>query len=382
MRLRPRYDGLAERLRAPLGRRPEPAELALHAMAAARSLQVAQRVGIFGRLAHAPATEDELAHHLALRPEGTRLLLDTLCAGAILRQDRQGRYALTRRAAKWLSPTSASYVGAALTDSYYQWPWWAELDTLVRKGTAADAGEHDADDPYWLMHVLGRYQLARLTSAAVAEAVPLGRSARSVLDVGGAHGEHAMALCRRHPGLTATVVDRPGATRVGRDIVERAGLADRVLHVDVVAGSGGVLDLADADLGGPHDGALCFDVVHRLDAIGALALFRGIAAALRPGAPLAVLDRCADSGRRPDGHSAADLLLHLVSGTEAPSTGDVAGWLASAGFGPPRVRRLPQLPGRTLLVARRLELPAVDRRPDHAPTRGQSSSGTGVRSRR
>jgi hypothetical protein len=191
-----------------------------------------------------------------------------------------------------------------------------------------------------------------------------------------------MALCRRHPGLTATVVDRPGATRVGRDIVERAGLADRVLHVDVVAGSGGVLDLADADLGGPHDGALCFDVVHRLDAIGALALFRGIAAALRPGAPLAVLDRCADSGRRPDGHSAADLLLHLVSGTEAPSTGDVAGWLASAGFGPPRVRRLPQLPGRTLLVARRLELPAVDRRPDHAPTRGQSSSGTGVRSRR
>ena len=80
---------------------------------------------------------------------------------------------------------------------------------------------HDrpSDDPFWRTYILGQYELARLASKSVARAVRLPHDATSVLDIAGGHGEYAMALCRRHDGLRATVVDLPGSVAIGREIV-------------------------------------------------------------------------------------------------------------------------------------------------------------------
>jgi SAM-dependent methyltransferase len=329
------------------------AGLPVFAVAAARSLQVAQRVGIFAKLADGPATAGELARGLALRPSATELLLDTLCAAGVLRVARLARrgrrYVLPRRAARWLDPAGAGSIGAFVTDTYDDWSAWAELETLVRNGKPVAGRGHghdrDPDDPHWLTHVLGQYELARLSSDALAAAVPLGPSARSLLDVAGGHGEHAMALCRRHAGLAATVVDVPSAARVGRHVVERAGLADRVRFVEG--------DMFDADLGGPHDGALAFNVVCHLAPGEAMKVFERIASALHPGAPLAVLDLLDRPGRRPDASSAVGLFTHLLSAAGPYGAAEVSGWLAGCGFDPPRIVRLPETPGLTLLIATR-----------------------------
>jgi hypothetical protein len=316
-------------------------------MATARSLQVAQRVGIFAKLAARPATAGELARSLALRPKATELVLDTLCAAGVLRLARRGRYVLRRRAARWLDPAAPSHVGAYLTDTYEHWSAWAELETLLHKGTpAAGHGHHrDPDDPHWLTYVQGQYELARPSSAALAAAVPLGPSARSLLDVAGGHGEHAMALCRRHPALEATVVDLASAAAVGRDIVGQAGLGDRVGFVEG--------DMFDVDLGGPHDGALAFNIVRHLTPGEAMKLIVRIASALRPGAPLCILDVLARPDRRRDASSAFGLFSHLISGTGPYGADEVAGWLTAGGFDPPRSKRLPETPGLTLLIAPR-----------------------------
>jgi len=321
-------------------RRALPADVPVLAMAAARSLQVAQRVGIFGELANRPATAEELAHQLALRPHGTRLLLDTLCANAIVRRGRRDRYVLPRRSARWLDPTSATYVVAFVTDTHHQSSWWAELETLVCRRTSAPNRDRDRDrapdDPYWLMYVLGQYQLARLSSAAVAAAVPLAADARSVLDVAGGHGEHSMALGRRHPELEATVVDLPGAAAVGQGIVERAGFAGRVRFVEG--------DMFAVDLGGPYDAALCCNVVHHLDPAETTKLFGRIASALPERAPLCIVDRFNDDGP-------LNLFTHLASGTGPHTRDDVANWVTASGFHVSRIRRVArQL---TLLVASR-----------------------------
>jgi hypothetical protein len=47
----------------------------------------------------------------------------------------------------------------------------------------------------------------------VGGALALPPRARSLLDVAGGHGEFSMALCRRHAGLSATIVDLPGSAR-------------------------------------------------------------------------------------------------------------------------------------------------------------------------
>jgi hypothetical protein len=155
-----------------------------------------------------------------------------------------------------------------------------------------------------------------------------------------------MALCRRHPELRGTVVDLPGSAAIGKRIVAEAGMAERVGYVEG--------DMFETDLGGPHDGALCFNIVHHLTPDQAKALFLRVASSLRPGAPLCVLelfDR--PPGKRPDSGSFLGLFFHLTSGADTYSIPEVSEWLAESGFGQARAKTLLQLPGLALLRAER-----------------------------
>jgi SAM-dependent methyltransferase len=345
MRLGVRYDSVKERLGALLNLVPEPVGFSMFGMPLSRTIQVAQRLGVFGELAGGPATAADLAQRLGLREQGTKLLLDALCATGALRL-RSGRYEMSRRRAKWLDPSSKTYLGDFIGDTWHYWDWWAGLEDLVRDGRSVEIHDRPPEDPYWRSYITGQYQLARLSSAVVAKAIALADGAKSVLDVAGAHGEFSMALCRRHDSLHATIVDLPGSARIGREIVASAGMAERVGYVEG--------DMFEADYRGPHDGALTFNIIHHLTPATATALFERIAAALRPGAPLCVLDAYVPpEGKQPDSGSILGLFFHLTSGADLYRIEQVSGWLRAAGLGEPQVKRLEQLPGLALLRAER-----------------------------
>lgn len=340
------YDGIVERIGALLNLVPIPVGLAMFGMPVARSLQVAQSTGVLGELAAGSATASELASKLGLREQGTSLLCDVLVVDGILELGSDRRYAMTSRAGKWLSPDSSRYVGDFLADTGHYWEWWQGLEELVRDGRSIGLHDRGPDDPYWRSYITGQYQLARLSSNAVAKAVALPDDARSLLDVAGAHGEFSMALCRRHAGLSAMVVDLPGSARIGREIVAAEGMSSRVRHVEG--------DMFEADLEGPHDGALAFNIIHHLSPEQASALFGRIASCLRPGAPLCILDLYVrPAGKRPDSGSFLGLFFHLTSGADLYTREEVSGWLAASGFGPAKVKTLPQLPGLAILRAER-----------------------------
>jgi 2-polyprenyl-3-methyl-5-hydroxy-6-metoxy-1,4-benzoquinol methylase len=346
VRLGVHYDSFTERIGGVLNQVPIPLGLAMLGMPAARSIQVAQRTGVFAELAAAPASAAELAERLGLRAQGTGLMLDTLVASEVLELGSDERYALPRRIRKWLAPDSKHYVGDFLSDTYHYWEWWEGLEDLVRDGRSIELHDRAPDDPYWDSYITGQFQLARLSSAAVAKAVALPPGARSLLDVAGGHGEFSMALCRRHAGLSATVIDLPGSARVGKAIVERAGMSQRVSYA--------VGDMFGADLGGPHDGALAFNIVHHLSPEQARTLFARIAGALRPGAPLCVLDVYdRPPGAPADTGSVLGLFFHLTSGADTYARKDVAAWLQASGFARVTARSLPQLPGLALVRAER-----------------------------
>ena len=128
------------------------------------------------------------------------------------------------------------------------------------------------------------------------------RRPRALLDLGGGHGWYSASLCRRYPGLTATVLDLPGSAAVGRELIAEADLSDRVLFRDG--------DVTTADLGGGYDAVLCFNLIHHLAPAQAAGLLRRIRAALNPGGTLAILDVFAEPGRRAGAH--ADLLALFV----------------------------------------------------------------------
>jgi cyclopropane fatty-acyl-phospholipid synthase-like methyltransferase len=236
----------------------------------------------------------------------------------------------------------AAYVAG--TSDY--WSWWQGLEQATRTGTSSGSHAAPPGDPYWRRYIGGQLELARLSAAEVAKKLPLPGRPRAVLDIGGGHGWYSACLCRRHPQLTATVLDLPGSAAIGREMIAAAGLRDRVRFRDG--------DATTADLGTGYDAVLCFNLVHHLTPEQAADLFRRAREALKPGGTLAVLDGFAEPGRRTSAH--ADLLalfVYLSSGARVHTPGEFAAWLADAGFGPAKKIRILRIPGLSLRVARK-----------------------------
>ncbi|HET9676101.1 MAG TPA: methyltransferase [Solirubrobacterales bacterium] len=345
MRIAAVPDGPVERLGLLLNKLPTPIGEAMYSMPIARSLQVAQRTGILPALAEGPRDPGELAEHLGLQKTGTVRVLDVIASLGHVRQLPDGRYEMTKSGRPWLDPRSDTYLGDFLADTAYYWDWYARLEDLVRDGTHAELHGKGPDDPYWQSYIRGQYQIARLSSAEVAKAIPLARGAGAVLDVAGAHGEFSMALCRRHEGLQATIVDLPGSARVGEQIVAEAGMSDRVNHL--------VGDMFEVDYGGPYDGALCFNIIHHLSPEQMRTLFSRVRAALQPGAPLAVLDLYdRPAGQRATLASILGLFFHLTSGADTYTVEEVSRWMGESGFGSVETKSFRTLPDLRLLIAK------------------------------
>ncbi|HEX5763037.1 MAG TPA: class I SAM-dependent methyltransferase [Solirubrobacterales bacterium] len=345
MRIAARPDGLVERLGLLFNQLPTPIGEALFAMPVARSLQVAQKTGMLTALAEGPREPAELAEHLGLQEAGTVRVLDVIASLGHLKLRPDGKYEMSDRAKRWLDPASDRYVGDFLADTGYYWEWWGDLEGLVRDGSHAELHAKPPDDPYWRSYIRGQYQVARLSSDEVAKAVPLPANAHSTLDVAGGHGEFSMALCRRHQGLKATVVDLPGSAAVGREIVAEAGMSDRVSHLEG--------DMFEVELEGHHDGALCFNIIHHLSPEQIRELFGRIRTALRPGAPLCVLDLYdRPPGQKPDSGSILGLFFHLTSGADTYTTEQLSRWLSESGFGEVRTDTFRTLPSLAMVTGK------------------------------
>ena len=345
MRPSMRADNLLERAAIRFNLAPLPVAEVLYMPAAARAVMAGVRLGVFERLVQGPGTADELAVALELSPSGTRLLLDSLAA--IGHVDRDGAtYSIPDRARPWFDPASDTYVGTYIEHAFDYWEWWDNMEQVVRSGKSLELHDMAADDPHWRVYIRGQYELARLSAPEVARALRLPREPTSLLDVAGGHGWFSAQLCRRHPTLEATVLDLPGSAAVGREIIAEAGLSDRVRHVEG--------DLASSDFGGPHDAALCFNIVHHLTPEQNVALLRRLHDSLAPGGTLAVLDLFTPPPqKRPDSAALVGLFFFLTSAAATYGPEDLFGWLEQAGFEQPRKVRIRRIPVQTLYEARR-----------------------------
>ena len=343
MRIAVRGSNLIERFALRVGLVPTPAVEAWGGMALSGVLIAATRLGVTSRLADRPATVAQLAAELELDLTATQLLVD--CLRSIGHLTRRGsRYELSATARRWLDPRAELSVARFIEGNHDYWAWWSNLTDVVRTGQSFHHHDAAPDDLYWRRYVTGQFELARLSASEVAGKVRLPSGPRTLLDIGGGHGWYSVQLCRRHPSLVATVLDLPGSARIGREIVARSGVADRVSHREGSA--------LTADLGGPYDLVMCFNLVHHLTSEQILGLFARIRAALTPGGSLVVMDAFATSARRaPAAAAFLGLFVYLGSGAGSYTRSQLSGWLDATGFHPPRRVAIRRIPGQALYRA-------------------------------
>lgn len=333
-----------------LNRGPAPM-LDLFGAASFESVTLALEMGLFETLARAdsPLGDDALADRVDAHPDGVAMLCNFLAAERYLTAEGEC-YELTPMTETWVLAESETNMGPWLTFwNELVFPFWErELETAVRKGEPSQSIYEwfDEEPGRWEIAQEGFRATASLLLDDVAEALTVPDGAERLLDVGGGHGLYAMELCRRHPDLSATIFDFPGAVEAIHDDIPDP-LASRI---DTQAG-----DYLTDELGDGYDLALLFNVVHAHDPETNVVLFERVAEALSPGGRIAVLDQWEGSGRTPVSRVGLRFvaLTYLTTlGADIYSHEEVGSWLREAGFFDVRRRSVGPLSGLAIVEAR------------------------------
>ena len=303
-------------------------------------------LGVFEALHESPASAAGLAERLSLDPLGAETLLTTLQTLGYVEGDGSmfRNTAVSKRQLVSSSPESiATFVGA---QADLHWQTLALLPEAVRDGTAYAMHEERQDETdRWRAYIRGLFEISRPEHEANAALVPVEKP-RRLVDVAGGHGAFSMAMCGRHPGLEATVLDLPPSVAVGREIVEEQGFSDRVSFQEG--------DVFEVGLGEDVDVVSAFNLIHHLPEERDRELCRMARAALRPGGCFVIGDSARpEPGEEVSEHGAiSSLLFYAWSHSRNFTPSEIRGWMREAGFAEVETHRNERSPWRIVVVGR------------------------------
>jgi hypothetical protein len=216
---------------------------------------------------------------------------------------------------------------------------WENLESTLERGRPEVPYQAEFTDEDWGRYAAGMADLARFLMPYVLRRLAIPGNPAQGSDLGGSHGLYAAALCRRHPGLSMTVLDDPRAVRLGPQLLAGEPGGVRV--------SFRAADLLRDSIPGGQDVLLMFNLIHGFTAAENASLMRRALGSMNPGGRLFILDQFREERAERGVARFIPLMmgLHLLNesggGTYAPD--EVAAWCNGAR----RVRR------------RRLGLPGV-----------------------
>ncbi len=287
------------------------------------------RLNFFETLNAQPLTAAELSEQLQTDPRASQILLDALVSLKYLKQ-KNGWYSLTAMTRKWLTSE-----GEVNFSAYFQF-WGAMMEHFMpHLAAAVRFGKPPVNVYQWLedqpevsRHFQeGMIALTRWVQDAIIKRLDLPPNARRLLDIGGGHALYSIALCQKHPDLSAVILDGEQALTVGREQIEAEGIEDRVTTQ--------VGNFLTDDLSTGYDIVLLFNIIHGFPPEANLELFHKIKTALNPNGQLIILEQL--SGVAP--FPLMDSVIHILSmsffhllGGQVYTFEDISGWLQEAGF--------------------------------------------------
>ena len=310
----------------------------------ARAIMVGVKLGVFDALEKGPRTAEQVASQCGTSPVGTEKLLNALVGSDYLTFDR-GAYGLAPVARTWLLANSPQSVRDKVLFEFIEWTMVEGFEAFVRTGQPLDM-HHKVTHEAWGAYQRAMRNLSGLAAPEVIRRTPLPTGATRMLDIGGSHGYISVAMCRKHPGLKAVVLDLPSAVEHAAPILAREKMGDRVVHR---AGDALVDDLGtDA-----WDLIYVSQLLHHFDLAANRALAARVARALRPGGAFVVLELIRPVSPNAAGQVGAllDLYFALTSQSGTWSVEEIAGWQRDAGLVTRAPVRLRTVPGAVEVIA-------------------------------
>jgi SAM-dependent methyltransferase len=344
---------------------PAPLVDSFSAMMNAKAILAANELGLFNALSGGPLAIAELSRRLGATGPGVERLVDALAASGYL-VVRGKRCRLSRLSRKWLVHSSPTYIGHMLQHVNDLWAVWRNLEEAVITGgpPADDYQDWLRSEEYrWMLrrHIVGLRDTARLSAPELLRSVRLpgakgasgADSELRLLDIGGGHGGYSIAFCDKYPRLTATVFDLDTTSEIGREIVEREQMSERVRFQTG--------DFLSDDFGSGYDAALYFNILHNYSEADNRRVLEKAYRALRPGGVMVAWDIFKeDSGAPALLPALMGLHMLVASGGTSYRLEEVDGWLREIGFSSVRHKRMSTLPGFTLVIARKPRRAIVD----------------------
>lgn len=284
----------------------------------------AGRLGLFEALAKGPLSVPQLAEKIQSSIKGTATLADFLIALGYL-EKQGGLMANTESTQRWFTSLGQVDYTPGLLWTHEAWPMMGGLAEAVRSGhperTLWDAMvEHSH-----LGELFSSYMAAFASDLGpdLLKHVPVAPEQYRLLDLGGSHGLHAIRFCRRHPQLSAVIVDLPSALSETGTTIAREQLSDRI-HLRPG-------DLHEEDWGGEHDLVFYLSVAHNHTAEENRHIIQRIGDTLSSGGMLVIHEYLAETPL--DALDAAfRLTLLLETGTQTYRYDEFCNWLSAAGF--------------------------------------------------
>jgi 2-polyprenyl-3-methyl-5-hydroxy-6-metoxy-1,4-benzoquinol methylase len=269
------------------------------------TIHLGDRLGWYRALAEGgPATAEELVARAGGAPRYAKEWLEQQASFGILTVADDGRFALPDAAAEVLTdPDSLNYLAPlarmlaaaatqlpALLDAYRTGGGvgWSRFGTDMRESQA------DMNRP-WFEHALP----GALAGVAELDEV-LRRPGVRIADIGSGGGWSTIALARAYPEAKVEGIDvDPPSIELADANARAAGLADRVdFHLADAAGLAG--------RGEPFDAAFAFECVH--DMPHPVEVLAAIRAAVKPGAPVVIMDEAVRDGYAAPGDDTEKLM--------------------------------------------------------------------------
>ncbi|MFN8349034.1 MAG: class I SAM-dependent methyltransferase [Spirosomataceae bacterium] len=311
----------------------------------AKAVMEAAEAGVFGVISKGKKTPEAIAETCGLHPRPLAQLLTLLVSMGYLHFENE-QFSLTAMAQKWIAPDSPHSVHAiALYNNQVAWDWVSNLGEYLRTGKGMES--HAVfSEKQWQLYQDAMFAVARSEVREFEKRVPIPKNATALLDIGGANGQYATALCRKFPRLQATILDLPEA------IEKAASLADDVQHqIKFEAG-----DALRDELGeNRYDVVLLSNVAHHFTEEQNLDLTQRVMRSLRPGGLFIVNEfiRPALEGKPELVGSSSSLFFGLTSTSGNWTVAEIQHWQKTAGLKIHKTIRYFTIPGMAMVIAKK-----------------------------